>query len=110
MSRKAKTGMPPAVEAFFGTEAFAGAQDDLVWLSEHGALTGAAEILRERRRQVEALGHIAEHDDALVRDQLVQMAEGRLSVMLFGARHDHLLYEAGALLAAEIDRLGRAAL
>lgn len=109
MKGRAKAGLPPAVETFFEPEAFPGAQEDLAWLSSHGALAGAAEILRERRRQLEALGHIAEHDDALACDQLVQMAEGRLSALLFGARHDHLLHEAGALIAAEVDRLGRAA-
>jgi hypothetical protein len=92
------------------------AYDDLVWLHEHGALAGVAEVIRERRRQIEAIGWTLELDDALVHGSLATMAATRVNKLRASRRDgtadvgsdEEYLREAGALLAAEIDRLNRA--
>lgn len=91
------------------------AVQDLGWLHRNGALGGVHEVIRERRRQVEALGYTPEGDDSHIGDGLIAMADIRLSD-LRAARGDGTadpagdereLRQAGALLAAEIDRLHR---
>jgi hypothetical protein len=92
------------------------AYDDLAWLSSHDALGGVAEILQERRRQIE-MGHTAECDDVLTEGGLVVWAEGFLRDGVRAARRngiadigsdEHALRAAGALAAAEMDRMDRA--
>lgn len=86
---------------------------DLAWLEQHGVVSGVAEILRERRRQVEELGWTPEHDarhsdgwlmHAAVRQvtragQRVAEGTGGPEDIEEGCR------QAAALCAAEIDRL-----
>jgi len=96
-------------------DAFVQADNDLFWLSEHGALAGAAAVLAERRRQIEKLGWTPEHDDAHADGALAQTAyrcleelfEDRDSGRAGAGGDDRRLRSAGALAAAEIDRLGR---
>lgn len=91
------------------------AMDDLVALEAHGALAGVAEILRERRRQIEAKGYTARHDDSLDGQELIAEASNRLAELTRQQaegtagypEYDTAYRQAGALLAAEIDRLGR---
>jgi hypothetical protein len=64
---------------------------DLAWLAVNGALAGVAEIIAERRRQVE------QQDEVLGKPSLPDAAEAEL---YFG---DYA--KAAALLAAEIDRM-----
>jgi hypothetical protein len=88
--------------------------DDLDWLREHDALTGVAEIIRERRRQIEQLGWTLGHDRERHANGLIAgYARAELSG-LQATRNDGLadpasdevhLAKAGALAAAEIDRL-----
>lgn len=90
---------------------------DLAVLARHGALGGVAEIIRERRRQVEKLGYTLEHDSREHSNgMLLHMARHRL-VLVDVARDewtanpvsdDEGLRKGGALIAAEIDRLSRA--
>jgi len=89
---------------------------DLNYLEAQGALAGVAEVIRERRRQIEQLGYTLEHDEhehadgflvseasARTTSAIVLVAEG-----LSGpAEVERDLVEAGALCAAEIDRLAR---
>ena len=90
--------------------------DDLARLSDFGALAGMAEILRERRRQVE-LGLTAEHDDTHADGRLAAMALDHLTLAFYarsaGASSADTdtgrLCRAAALIAAEIDRLNRLA-
>lgn len=95
--------------------AFGDVVRNLAWLDDHEALAGVAEVIRERRRQIEQLGHTAEHDDEHTRGQLLQFARARIAQ---AAREVHggtggypeqeeALRQAGALYAAEIDRLNR---
>jgi len=70
---------------------------DLAVLARHGALAGVAEIIAERRRQVE-LGD--GHGNGWLRGSL----DAWLAVNDNG---EHGLREAGALIAAEIDRESR---
>ena len=70
---------------------------DLGWLARHGALTGVAEIIAERKRQVE-LGD--GHGDGWLRGSL----HGWLACNDWDRQS---LREAGALIAAEIDGLDR---
>lgn len=72
---------------------------DLAALARHGALGGVAEVIAERRRQVEQ-GATAAQDDQLRHGELTAYAERRIRL--------GKLRQAAALLAAEIDRLGRA--
>lgn len=67
---------------------------DLAVLARHGALADVADIIAERRRQVE---HGDGHGDGWLRGSL----EAWLAVNGNGG---HSLREAGALIAAEIDR------
>lgn len=90
--------------------------DDLARLADFGALAGMAEILRERRRQVE-LGLAAGHDDMRADGRLVAMALDHLTRAFYarsaGASSADTdtarLRRAAALIAAEIDRLNRLA-
>lgn len=99
--------------------------------AEHGTKTGAELIAAERKRQIEAEGWTPEHDDAHTRGKLALAAAAyalpsshtlmRLEVWPFdlswfkprGAQDDTVenrirdLVKAGALAAAEIDRLKR---
>jgi hypothetical protein len=87
--------------------------ENLHWLEGRHALAGIAEVIRQRRFQIEQ-GHTPAHDREAHDDgALVQMAAGRLSD-LSDSRLDGLadpatdemtLAQAGALAAAEIDRL-----
>lgn len=67
---------------------------DLAWLARHGALAGVAEVIAERRRQAERGDG---HADGWLR--------GSLDAWLACGDWDRQgLREAGALIAAEIDR------
>jgi hypothetical protein len=99
------------------------------YLAQHGALAGVAAVIRERRRQVEAKGHTLEHDDGHTGGWLSDgAARERLSGLRYGRAlqeqaaavppragppgpefEQEMLREAGALCAAKIDRLTRAA-
>lgn len=89
------------------------ARDDLYWLFSRSALAGVAEIIRERRRQIE-LGHTPERDRAEHMDgKLLYMATGTAAWTGAQAEDGVLgppevergLAATGALAAAEIDRL-----
>jgi len=90
----------------------AAAMDDLAALFEMGCLAGVAEIVRERRRQVVELGYTAEHDDRCVLGELPMYAVARVLDLtrqwMDGtgsyAESEEACRQAGALLAAEIDR------
>lgn len=90
--------------------------DDLARLADFGALGGVAEIVRERLRQVEALGYSAERDDIehtdgwLMHDAIrrLQNAGRRVAEGIGGAEGiEEACRQAGAMLAAEADRLFR---
>lgn len=90
------------------------AYDDLAWLREHGALDGVAEIIRERRRQIEKLGYTPEQDRQRYADGwLMGLASRQLSRCDMRERdglagpgdREHAMAACGALAAAEIDRL-----
>jgi hypothetical protein len=90
--------------------------DDLNYLEEHGALAGVAEVIRERRWQIEQLGYDADHDSGchadggLVHHAAVQLGFAqveRVSGTADPASDESRMRKAGALAAAEIDRLGR---
>ena len=96
--------------------AYREAVTDLRWLTANEAMAGVAEIVRERRRQVEAKGYDAGHDDSEHTDgwlmheavRLVQNAGRRVAEGVGGAEDiEEACREAGALLAAEADRLFR---
>jgi hypothetical protein len=113
------TGLPVdlAYEALKGGRdpELAAAMDDLAALHAAGALAGVAETLRERRRQVEALGYTPEHDDRHDDGSLAADARFRLGHLLQSrvdgtsdiAGDEDKLRTASALAAAEIDRLNR---
>ena len=93
----------------------AAACDDLARLADFGALAGVAEVIRERLRQVEELGYTPDHDDGHSDGLLAIEARWQLSWLQdsrgmgtadVGSDEDHLR-KAGALAAAEIDRLNR---
>lgn len=71
-------------------------------------LSGIAQILIERNRQESDLGYTAEHDAALPQQALVGLAQDRLSgldtAMDWIALVEQLA-QAGALIAAQIDKL-----
>jgi hypothetical protein len=89
--------------------------DDLARLADFGALAGVAEIVRERLRQVEQLGYSAEHDDRHDRGELVMAADSTLHASFADVAEgvagypecEEFYRQAGALLAAEMDRLIR---
>ena len=92
------------------------AQADLAWLERHGAVEGVAAIVAERRKQVEVLGYTPAHDAAQHEDGwLGWQAGSRAVVAQYMVAHDPKgnkdssdeFAEAGALAAAEIDRLTR---
>lgn len=87
------------------------AQADIAWLEKHGAVDGVAAIVAERRRQIEngfTVEHDREHDDGWLGWQ----AGTRGVLGSYMVQHDPVkadaipeFAEAGALAAAEIDRL-----
>jgi hypothetical protein len=89
--------------------------EDISFLLRHGALAGVAEIIRERRRQIEH-GFTPQYDSHTAADgglaHLVRHWAGevigtrRAGVADIGSDDDGLR-KAGALAAAEIDRLNR---
>jgi hypothetical protein len=89
------------------------AQADLAWLERHGASEGVAAIIAERRKQIEVLGYTRRHDD-LHKDGLLGREAGMRAIMAhYMVTHDPYgnkdsadeFAEAGAMAAAEIDRL-----
>jgi hypothetical protein len=107
-----------AFEALKGARdpALAVAMDDLAALHADGALAGVAEVIRERRRQIEVLNYAAEHDDSVHGDgwlmhfaiNRLQLAGRRVSEGTDGPEEvEEGCRQAGALAAAEIDRLIR---
>ena len=99
------SGQPSITEAYI----------DLVWLTEHDALTGVAEIIRERRRHVEQLGYTPEHDQREHRGGGLAFMSAQFILGLLARHYDGTsggpaedqteLAQSGALAAAEIDRL-----
>lgn len=90
--------------------------DDLNYLEEHGALAGVAEVIRERRRQIEQLGYTVAHDGTEHDDGSLVIRAGRqCSAVVQGVLTtsegpefvEEKMRQAGALAAAEIDRLSR---
>jgi hypothetical protein len=91
--------------------------DDLAYLHQQGALAGVAEVIRERRRQIEH-GYTPEYDSHIAAEgSLVHLARHwagevigtrRAGVADVGSDEEGLR-QAGALAAAEIDRLNRLA-
>jgi hypothetical protein len=90
--------------------------DVLARLADFGAMAGVAEIARARLRQVQDLGHSADRDDIEHTDgwlmheavRLIQNAGRRVAEGISGAEDiEEACREAGALLAAEADRLFR---
>lgn len=79
---------------------------DLTWLDGKGALAGAAEMLRERRRQI-GLGHTPDRDRELGDGRpLVQKAvEAIVGSPACDKGEVHGLAKAAALCAARIDRI-----
>jgi len=88
------------------------AYDDLAWLYERDAMTGVAEILRERRKQIE-LGwtpaHDRGHDDGWLMAEAHERLGRGLDAIAEGLDGPHetarRLTVSSALSAAEIDRL-----
>jgi hypothetical protein len=87
---------------------------DLMYLERNGALTGVAEIIRERRRQIEQKHYTPGHDRTAHADgglaEMVQVeAAGCVGARLDGLADPHTDQTAmamtGAMAAAEIDRL-----
>ncbi len=98
-------------------------------------MTGIELIAAERQRQIEVEGYAPEHDDTHVKGEIAQAASVMASLAAFQSEHGHLttgkkytsekhwpwqsqtfkpsddairnLAKAGALIAAEIDRLKR---
>jgi hypothetical protein len=93
---------------------FSDAYTDLSWLADAGALDGVAEVLRERRRQLEQKGWSLAHDaQAHNAGKLMVMASQAAAQAYAGAVDgtkdeagcERLMARAGALAAAEIDRV-----
>lgn len=80
------------------------AEADLGWLEQFGALEGVAAIIAERRRQIEVKGYDDEHDQQHDPRQLAAMAVLRLPVYQNQVITHGNLAQAGALVAAAIDR------
>jgi hypothetical protein len=82
--------------------------DDIAWLERHGALAGVTAVIAERRRQIQELGYTIWHD----RDEHADGSLGRRAADKAGGARTcdrppaRSLAQAGALAAAEIDRLG----
>lgn len=96
--------------------ALAAAVADLTWLAEEGALAGVAAIINERRRAIEVHRYELLHDDGHHTGALVSMAmfhatrlgDLRKIGIADPARSDEdHVRTAAALMAAELDRLGR---
>ena len=89
---------------------------DLGWLYVNGALAGVAAVMAERRRQIGKLGWTPEHGDGQGDGGLANIAyrclgevfENRESGQGDPGDEERLLRNAGALAAAEIDRVIRA--
>ena len=72
-------------------------------------LPGITRIMQERIRQMTTKGWTAEHDDSLVLDELTIMAvDYTISSQRTVEERIRCLEKAGALIAAELDRLLRA--
>jgi hypothetical protein len=88
------------------------ADQSLLWLAENGALAGIAEVIAERRRQIE-LGWTPQIDCNLPNGWLPVMGQAKLLALLTDnmegkidyAKIEASLKSAAALCAAEIDRL-----
>lgn len=88
------------------------AQADIAWLERHGAVTGVAAVVAERRRQIEK-GYTPEHDRDEHDDGWLGWQAGTRGVLgSYMVQHDPVtgdampeFAEAGAMAAAEIDRL-----
>lgn len=91
--------MPEKREPMMTMLSMMGLYEELDWLRDHGALAGVMAIMRERRRQIETKGFTPGHDREHTTSQLTCWALERL----FGSAQE--VTEAGALAAAEIDRL-----
>lgn len=90
----------------------AAAQADLAWLERHDAIAGIAEVIRERRHQIEVRGYTTLHDDGHPLGWLAADAVIRLAGAAYMARYDPAKVAAipelaapAALVAAEIDRI-----
>lgn len=97
--------------------AVARACDSLARLADFGALGGITDLIGERLRQVEQMNWTPGHDALLPENQLLSMIIHRVGLVMdnreFGgailpddAGEDVALREAGAMIAAELDRLG----
>lgn len=93
---------------------FAAARSDLSWLAQHGALAGVAEILRERRHQIEDYEHTPAHDREHHADGwLISQADSETTAAIVGTAEgiygpadvERHARRSGALCAAEIDRI-----
>ena len=91
------------------------AQADIAWLEKHGAVTGVAAVAAERRRQIEK-GYTPEHDADEHDDGWLGWQAGTRGVLgsymvqmpfdtSVAADAIPLFAEAGAMAAAEIDRI-----
>lgn len=89
--------------------------DDIAYLHQAGALAGVTEVIRERRRQVEH-GYTPQYDNDtaaygglvhLVRHWAGEVINSRREGIADIGSDEDGLRQAGALAAAEIDRLNR---
>lgn len=82
---------------------------DMVYLYTHGAAEGIELLVKERRRQIEEKGYDAAHDDR--HDSKEMLSEAAVKLNSVGAGESDYpvtdLVRAGALLAAELDRIDR---
>jgi hypothetical protein len=93
--------------------AYQEAARDLAYLFEMGALAGVAEVIRERRHQIEQLGYTPERDRRHDNAELIGKAVDRINELGTGIAEgtagwtdaERTMAQAGALAAAEIDRL-----
>jgi hypothetical protein len=104
------SAVPPGQQA---EPDYSAAQENLYWLMRNGALAGVAEIIRQRRSQIER-GHTVAHDceahaDGSLADAMTgsaaMLGENRLEGLADPATDQAMLAVTGALAAAEIDRL-----
>jgi hypothetical protein len=88
--------------------------DQVVQLAQHGALAGVSELVTERLRQVDLHGYTIAHDAArwgngwLVMAALLRVTRTYADILEGGGDFsdaEEACREAGALLAAELDRL-----
>jgi hypothetical protein len=89
------------------------AQADIAWLEQHGAVAGVAAVVAERRFQIEQRGYDVQHDRDEHDEGWLGWQAGVKSVLgSYMTQNDPvkadalpLFAEAGAMAAAEIDRL-----